>query len=90
MCEFYNLDEVEIKYVPPSKGDSEPRCYELKSGDIISLNFKGLMDLFNIPEYIKNFKFLGREWVYKRKLFSQLKLPKWKIFGLDTYKFMVR
>lgn len=90
MCEFYNLDEVEIGYVPPSKGDSELKYYELKSGDIISLNFKGLMDLFRISEYIGKLKFLGVDWVYKKKLFARLKLPKWKIFGFDTYKFMVR
>lgn len=90
MCEFYNLDEVEIRYVPSTKKNNEPIYCELKSGDIISLNFKGLMDLFSIPEYIKKFKFLGKDWVYKKRLFARFKLPKWKIFGCDTYKFMIR
>lgn len=90
MCEFYNLDKVKIKYVPPTKRDNKPRCYELKSGDIIFLNFKGLMDLFSIPEYIGKFKFLGKEWTYKKRLFARLKLPKWEIFGFSVYKFMVR
>lgn len=65
MCEFYNLDEVKIGYVPPTKKNNEPIYHELKSGDIISLNFKGLMGLFSIPEYIGKFKFLGKDWAYK-------------------------
>lgn len=90
MCEFYNLDEAEVKYIPLSKENDEPKVYELKSGDIISLNFKGLMELLISDGIGRKFKFLGKEWMYKKKLFTKLKLPKWGIFGFDTYKFMVR
>ena len=31
-----------------------------------------------------------KDWTYKKPLFARLKLPKWKIFGFDEYRFMVR
>ena len=91
MCEFYNLDEVELRCVPPTKENSEQRYYKLKSGDIFSLNFEGVLDLINIAcDSEQGFRFMYKDWTYKKPLFARLKLPKWKIFGFDVYRFMVR
>ena len=39
MCKFYNLDEVELRCVPPTKENGEQRYYKLKSGDIFFFEF---------------------------------------------------
>lgn len=90
MCEFYNLDEVGIEYISPTKNDREPRYYELKSGDVIVLDFEVMLNLFVTGAYNKaNLKFLEKERIYKNRLFARLKLPKWKIFTRDAYTFMI-
>jgi len=90
MCEFYNLSEVEIGYVSPGKRDGS-KYYKLKSGDIISLDFKTMIELIEVScKSEMGIKFIETNWAYKKPLFAKLRLPKWKIFGFDTYKFMVR
>lgn len=85
------MNEFVAMPVEMAKASKCQTLYEVQVGDIIEIPLSTITkDFKKWVHQLKDFRLIGDDFAYKRKLFKILHFPKWHIFGerYVTYQYV--